>query len=328
MKYTELKNSIKEGARSVYLLEGDDAYFRQKGEELIKNAFLQMPELNFTAFEGENLKGNGLSALVAAVRNFPFMSEKRIVKVSEFYPTESEFENYLKPLFADFPSSSVLIIANGGGKKGVDLKRKQAVTFVDCSRADEETVAKWAYITFRRAGISAPVDVCESLAKYCLCNMARVSVEVQKIIAYKDGGALTQEEVDALVFKDADYRLYELTNTVSRGNYSAFCQIADELLKKGGDEVYILNGLLNYFKNLLTIYSSQTGDAQLALLLKMKEYGVKKSREQAYAIGEERLKAYVRYIYARIAEIKSGRTSPQNALQVVENAIFFQFGAN
>ncbi len=38
MKYTELKNSIKEGAKPVYLLEGDDAYFRSNGEEQLKAA--------------------------------------------------------------------------------------------------------------------------------------------------------------------------------------------------------------------------------------------------------------------------------------------------
>ena len=42
MKFTELKNDIAAGARSIYLLEGDDAYFRMKGEELIKSAFLQI----------------------------------------------------------------------------------------------------------------------------------------------------------------------------------------------------------------------------------------------------------------------------------------------
>lgn len=68
MKYTELKKSISEGAQSIYLLEGDDAYFRMKGEEQIKDAFLQMPELNFTAFDGESLKGNALSELVAALK--------------------------------------------------------------------------------------------------------------------------------------------------------------------------------------------------------------------------------------------------------------------
>ncbi len=151
MKYTELKESISRGANSVYLLEGDDAYFRMKGEEQIKTAFLTMPELNYTSFDGETLKGSGLSALISALKNYPFMAEKRVIRVSEFYPTESEYENYLKPLFEDFPPSSILIIVNSGAKKGVDLKRKHAVTYVDCGRADVDTVARWAYITLRRA---------------------------------------------------------------------------------------------------------------------------------------------------------------------------------
>lgn len=326
MKYTELKSSIKEGASSVYLLEGDDAYFRMKGEEQIKEAFLEMPELNFTAFDGEALKGGGISALVAAVKNYPFMAERRVVKVSEFYPTESEYENHLKNLFENFPPSSILIIVNVGGKKGVDLKRKRAVTYVDCSKVDVDTVAKWAYITLRRAGVNASTACCESIAEYCLCNMARVSVEVQKLIDYKKEGTLTQAEVDDLVFKDADYRIYELTNAAARRDFTKFCEIAEELNKKAGDEIFLLNGLFNYYKNLLTVLSSGGSDAELSKLLKMKEFGVKKSREQAERIGLETLEKNVDYIYSRIADLKCGRLTPQSALLLVQNSIFFGLG--
>lgn len=326
MDYTELKQSIAEGAKPVYLLEGDDAYFRMKGEEQIKSAFLEMPELNFTSFDGEALKGSGISALVSAVKNYPFMAEKRIIKVSEFYPTENEYEKYLKSLFENFPPSSVLIIVNSGAKKGVDLKRKHAVTFVNCGKADVEVVSKWVYITLRRAGVNAPTACCDSVAEYCLCDMARVSVEVQKLIDYKKAGTLTREEVDALVFKDADYRIYELTNAAASRNFTRFCEIADELQKKAGDEVFILNGLFNYFKNLLTVIASNDTGANLSKLLKMKEYGVKKSREQAERIGQSRLEEWVDYVYRAISDMKCGRLTPQSALQNVQNAIFFGVG--
>ncbi len=326
MKYTELKQSIAEGAKSIYLLEGDDAYFRMKGEEQIKSAFLQMPELNFTSFDGDALKGGGISALVSAVKNYPFMAEKRVIKVSEFYPTESEYENYLKNLFENFPSSSILIIVNSGAKKGVDLKRKHSVAFVDCGKADTDTVSKWVYITLRRAGVNTSTSCCESIAEYCLCNMARVAVEVQKLIDYKQSGTLTREEVDELVYKDADYRIYELTGAVAQRNFTKFCEIADELQKKAGDEVFLLNGLFNYFKNLLTILSSGESDAELSKLLKMKEYGVKKSREQAERIGLKRLEKWVEYIYSCISDMKCGRLTPQSAVLTVQNAIFFDVG--
>lgn len=326
MKYTELKSSISGGGSAIYLLEGEDAYFRLNGEEMIKNAFLQMPELNFTAFDGENLKGGALSQLVSAVKNYPFMSEKRIVKVSEFYPSESEFETYLKPLFENFPSSSILIISNRGGKKGVDLKRKKAVTYVDCGKAEPESVARWAYITFKRAGITCSAAACENLAAYCLYNMSRVSVEVAKLIDYKGSGELTAAEIDGLVYKDADYRIYEMTNAVSRRDFTKYCTVAADLKSKGFDEISIINGLFSHFRNLLSALSSPLSDARYAAETGAKEYAVKKSREQAAMIGANNLKNYINLFYKNIADVKSGAITPASALQICENALFFAVG--
>ncbi len=323
MKFTELKNDIKEGARGIYLLEGDDAYFRMKGEEMIKSAFLQMPELNFSAFDGATLKGSALTSLTSALESYPFMSEKRVIKVAGLYPTESEYENYFKNTFENFPQTSLLIIVNAESKKGVDLKRKRCVTYVDCNRADEETVTKWAYLTFKNAGIAASAEACCAIAKYCLCNMSRVALEVEKLIDYKGGGELTRAEVDELVYKDADYRIYEMTNAVARRDFDTFCTIERELTEKAGDETAVLSGLFSYFKNLFTILSSSESDANLSSLLKMKEYGVKKSREQARAIGSQTLDKYITCVYGALSKIKSGLTTPQSALQNVNAVLFF-----
>lgn len=323
MKFTELKNDIQEGARSIYLLEGDDAYFRIKGEEMIKTAFLQMPELNFTSLDGETLKGSSLSALIAAVESFPFMSERRIVKVTEFHPSDTDYEKYLKNTFENFPAETILLIVNSEGKRGVDLKRKGCITYVDCSCADEETVTKWVYITLRNAKISASVEVCALIARYCQCNMSRVALEVEKLIDYKKEGELTREEVDALVYKDTDYRIYEMTNAVARRDWDTFAAIEAELCRKVGDETSVLSGLFSYFKNLLTVLTADGSDRQLSELLKMKEYGVKKSREQARSIGEEKLKNMISEIYSALAEIKCGNLAPNSALQAVNCKIFF-----
>lgn len=324
MKFTELKNDIAAGARSIYLLEGEDAYFRMKGEEMILSAFLSMPELNYTVFDGETLKGGALTSLTSALESFPFMAEKRIIKVTGLYPSESEYEHYLKNTFENFPSTTILIIVNAESKKGVDLKRKHSVTYVDCGKADEETVTKWVFLTLKRAGIAASVDLCALVARYCLCNMSRVALETEKIIDYKGSGELTRDDVEALVYKEADYRIYEMTNAVARRDFDKFLSIQSELCRKNGDETTLLSGLFSYFKNLLTIISSDMSEAELAKLLKMKEYGVKKSREQARAIGYGKLKKYVAYVYSAVSDIKCGSVSPSVALEKVNNKIFFE----
>lgn len=197
---------------------------------------------------------------------------------------------------ADFPPTAVLIIVNTQSKKGAaDLKRKSGIAYVDCGKADEEEVTRWIYLTLKRAGVAADAEVCMNIAKYCLFNMARVSLEVKKIIIYKGGaGTLTAAEADELVFKDADYRIYEMTNAVAAGNYSKFYEIADELTGKGMDGMSVLNSLLSYLRNLVTIAGSKKSDGELAKILGMKEYGVKRSREQARSIGPAAPKSCVR----------------------------------
>ena len=162
MKFVLFKNSLKEGAAPIYLFDGEEEYFKERGEEMLKERFLGEPSLNYSAFHGEALKGAALTSLVAAAQSFPFMSEKRIVRVTDFYPTEKEYETYLKGYFENPSADTILLIVNSSRPKGkFDLKKMPNVTYVDCGKADEETVLRWIYTQFRRAGVRADTDCCE-----------------------------------------------------------------------------------------------------------------------------------------------------------------------
>ncbi len=313
MKFTELKDDIKNGARPIYLIEGEDAYFRLKAEEQILTAFSEMPELNFSSYDGSQYKGANLTDIVSAVMSYPFMTEKRIVKVTDFYPSEADYEKYLKPTFENMPETAILIIVNAASGKGAELKRKKCVAYIDCGKADEEAVTKWAYITLKRAGVTADVEACSAIAAYCLFDMARVASETEKLIALKKGERLTRAEVDDLVYKDADYRIYEMTDAVSRKNYAKFAEISADLLTKGFDENAQIAALSSYFRKLLITLTSDGGDASLAKAMKMKEYGVTKNRERARAIGRERLLSITDGLYELSASVKNGTITPAGA---------------
>lgn len=325
MKYTELKKFIDDGGGGAFLLQGDDAYFLSHAEDMIKGAYLNHPELNFASFEGESLKGAQTEKLINALSAFPFMSEKRVIKVTEYYPSEADFERYLKPLFADFPPTAVLIIVNTQGKKvGADLKKKSGITYVDCNRADEEQVARWIYVTLKRGGLQVDSSLCVTIARWCLCNMYRVSLEAEKILIYKGGsGVLTEEEAEELVYKDADYRVYEMTNAIASKNYVQFIQAAQELTSKGMDEISVLNSLFSYLRNIVTAATFRGSDSELSKILGIKEYGVKRGREQARAMGVEHAKKLAGNIYAAIADVKCGLLTPDSAYKMVCSQIFF-----
>ncbi|MCD8286739.1 MAG: DNA polymerase III subunit delta [Clostridia bacterium] len=326
MKYTELKNSIKNEVKGIYLLEGDDAYFRLGGEKML-TGLVEFPELNVTSFTGDDIKGDqAYEDFVDALKVFPFMSEKRVVKVSEFYPTEAEYKKYLKGVFENFPDTTILVITNTGEKKS-GLAKKKEVTFVDCSKSDRETVVKWIYLTMKRAGSPADVSVCGQIADYCMCDMSRVSVECDKLQMYKPGEKITAEDVDSLVYKDTEYRMYELTNAMAAGNYTEFCSIAQDLMSKGTDELGIINTINTFFKNLMTAVSSGGSNEDIAAAMSskfpVKPYAVKRMKEQAKAYGVPRLYELERCSYACISDIKSGLVTPPSALQNLCNRIFF-----
>ncbi|MGN0818399.1 MAG: DNA polymerase III subunit delta, partial [Candidatus Coproplasma sp.] len=240
----------------------------------------------------------------------------------DFYPSEDDYERYLKTAFENCPDTTIVIIVNQPAKKGCDLKRKKCVTYVDCNRTDEETVTKWAYLTLKRAQVAASVDACRAIAAYCLCDMSRVSKEVEKLIEL-NMPQITLREVDDLVYKDADYRIYEMTNAVARKNYSLFAEICSDLLNKGMDENALISSLLNYFKNLLIILSSSQSDARLAETMKMKEYAVKKSGEAARAFGKNKLTRFVNLLYSLSSDLRNGRLTPEVALTSALARIFF-----
>ena len=330
MKYVEFKKFTDEnGARPIYLFEGEEVYFREKGEQILKKLYVQEPTLDYVSFDGGALKGEKLKALVDAVSSFPFISQKRLVRVTEFYPTEKDFENYLKPLFENPPTESILLIVNGGkGKTGTAvLAKKPNVTYVDCSRSDEETIKKWIYVTCKRAGVYADGITCGKLASYCIMDMSRIAMETEKLLGYcaaMGKERLTDEIVDELVYPDSEYKIYELANALARKNYSEYMKIIKDLSTRGFNETSLLSSLASYFKGLYEVSLCKGSDRDVATALGIKEYAAKKNREQAAKFGKGELLALYGGVYQAISDIKCGVLTPSAALKTVTAQLFFR----
>lgn len=329
MKYVEFKKFTDDnGALPIYLFEGEEVYFREKGEALLKSRFLQEPTLDYIAYDGSALKGEKMKTLVEAVNCFPFLSERRIVRVSEFYPTEKEYEQYLEDLFKNPPKDSILLIVNAGkGKTGsAVLAKKPNVTYVDCARSDEETIKKWIYVTCKREGVYADGITCGKLASYCVFDMSRISKETEKLLGYcKATGMerLTDEVVDSLVYPDSEYKIYELANALARKNYSEYMKIIADLSTRGFNETSLLSSLSSYFRGLYEVAQCKGSDREVAAALGIKEYAAKKNREQAAKFTKEELLNLYNAVYGAISAIKCGELTPASALKTVTARLFF-----
>lgn len=337
MKFVDLKKHVDEnGACPIYLCEGEEAYFRDKAESLLKTRFLQDATLDYASFDGASLKGAKLSSLVAAVNCFPFLSEKRFVRVTDFYPTEEEYERYLKDIFENPPEYAILFIVNAQKKtetgktaekgKKANLQKKPNVTYVDCGRSDEETIKKWIYLTCKRAGVFADGIVCGKICSYCVSNMARIAMETEKLLSYLEAKGLTKltdEIVDEVVYPDSEYKIYELSNAVSKRDFNGYQKIMKELSAKGYDEASLLATLCAHFKSLYEVSGMRGSDGEIAAALSMNQYAVKKSRELAAKFGRNRVKELYESVFSAISGFKCGELTQASALRLVSAKIFF-----
>ncbi len=328
MKFVDFRKFTDEsGACPIYLLEGEDGYFRQKGEELLKSRFLGEPTLDYVSFDGASLKGEKLKTLVDAWQCYPFTGGKRFVKVTDFAPTQKDFDGYLKKLFADPPKDGLLLISNAQkGKAGtVALAKEKGVTVVDCNRSDEETVKRWIHGTCKRAGILIDGLTCSLLAAYCLCDMSRVSKETEKLIAACEGTGtnhITDQMVGEHVYPDAEYKIYQLANAILAKDYAEYVRILEDLSSKNFDAVSLLSSLASAFKTLYDVSQTRGTDREVATALSLNEYAVKKNRTLAAKIGRESILERYEELYQTICKIKCGEITPQAALKLTTARLF------
>ena len=329
MKYVDFRKFTDEnGAQPVYLFEGEETYFREKGEQLLKSRFLQEPTLDYISLDGGALKGENIRSITDAVNCFPFVSQKRVVRVTEFYPSEKDYESYLKPLFDNPPSDGLLMIINSAKPKAGQavLSKKAGVTYVDCTRSDEVTIKKWINGTCNREGVFIDGVTCGMLAQYCVLDMARIAKETEKLLCYctaENVTRLTDEIVSMLVYPDSEYKIYELANALSRKNYSEFIKIVKELSTKGFNETSLLSSLASYFKGIYETSLMRGSEKEIANALGIKEYAVKKNKEQASKFEKGELLRLYDGIYGAISDIKCGKMTPQSALKTVTANLFF-----
>lgn len=330
MKYVDFRKFTDEnGAQPIYLFEGEEIYFREKGEALLRSRYVQEPLLDYVSFDGNSLKGDKISALISAVNSFPFISQKRFVKVTEFYPAEKDFEQYLRPIFESPASSTILFISNTAKEKagGVSLSKCKNVVYVDCGKSDEETIKKWIYLTMKKAGVVADGMTCDLIAAYCNYDMARISMETEKLLLCAESAGvtrLTDEIVRENVHPETEYKIFELTNAVSRNNYSEFIRILQDLTMKTTDIIPVLSMIASYFKTLYEVRIMKGSSAAIAAELGMKEFVVRKNKDQALKFSPQTLLNCYESVYGAIAAMKCGELTPQAAVKTVTAKIFFR----
>ena len=187
MKFKDLKKSLASKIMPIYLVLGDDAFLIERSTRLIIDACNIDEGLNLSNFEGNELKGN-TERLISALTSYPFMGDKRVVFVKEYYPLTADLKA-LKNYFEDPCETTVFVIANTSKSEG--LLKMANVTEVDCSKGDESVASMWIKSQAIRGGVKITQGAIDKIIDYTGADMTKINGEIEKLVAY----ALTSGEI-------------------------------------------------------------------------------------------------------------------------------------
>ncbi len=303
MKFTEFKRGVENGeVFPIYLFEGEETFFAKKGLNLLKEKFLTEPSLNLANFEGNDLD---LNEVVSSALAYPFMSEKRLTVINEFYPKASALKE-IKNAFSDLPQTAIVIILNT--QKSDALSKLEGVCLVSCVKEDATSVAKWIKAECASFGVAIELENAKTLAEYCLSDMTRVQVEVKKLCDFVgDNGVIDSGVIDELIFKDSEHKIYEMTDYIAKKKFDLALSVIEDMLAKGEPPQKIMTSVYYYFRKLLHVSISSQSLSELSESLGVKEFAVKKLKEQASKFTKRGLKQAVDYLIESDILIKSGK---------------------
>lgn len=311
MKFEELKTSLKEEILPIYLLEGEEVFFRERAEELIKSAAIEEPQLNYAAFDASYVK-QGADNLVSLLSSCPFMSSRRAIVIREWYPAAQDLKDKALKNYFDNPyDTSVFIIDNS--KKCDALRKIKTVTVVDCQKATLDLISKFIRSKCNKEKLIISTTTCKLIAEYCLYDMTRINGEIDKLIAYKSGSdEISQKDVDEMVTKSSDYKIYEMVNYIAGKNYDAAYKILEEL-NGSSDKQMLFVSLYYHFRRMFFVSMSNKNDADLANILGVKEFAVTMARRQARSFSTKRLKKIMDKLSECERSFKSGKITFDSA---------------
>ncbi len=311
MKFKELKRSLAASVAPIYLLSGEDAFFLSYSIKLITDKVLSNPELNLTEFEGSEIKGNP-DKLLSALLCYPFASKKRVVVAKEYYPLAQDMKA-LASYFENPCETTVFIVRNQNAC--ASLAAKKNVASVDCSKGDDALLSSWISNRAKTGGVGISVAAVRKIIEFCGSDMTRINGETDKLISYAlDKGEISEADVEALCVKENDYKLYETVDFIANKRYDKAYESFIESVGAVGEWQKLFVSLYYHFRKLFYVATSNESDKSLAEYLGIKEYAVKKAREQARRFSTKRLKAAMDKLGEEDSDFKQGKLEAQTAI--------------
>lgn len=249
-----LKADLKGGrAGPLYLLYGPEDYLRDAAARAIADAALKGAALREFNESSYSLAGADVQQAIAAAEQLPMMSDRRVVRVTDFGRLREADEGALLRYVArPVETSTVIFVADE-----LDKRRKVSKALLDaCASVEFATLgdaelAAWAKSRLKDLRASTDERTLRQVIALAGPGVRRLAAELDKLAtAALPSGYVSMELVEALVGRSRELSNFELTDHLVARNRRRALETLRRLLDDGAEPLMLVGLLASNYRRL------------------------------------------------------------------------------
>ena len=270
----------------VYLITGEENYYIDFLVSKFEGEVLDEMERDFNMTTLYGIETDS-KEICSFAKQYPMMSEKRLVVVKEFQQLNKK---ELAPLsvYIEKPlQSTILVLANKNksiDKKFLDKVNKSGVVF-ESTKLYDNKVIPWINDYIKQIGFQIENSATNLIFEYLGNNLQKISNEIDKmLINLPKGSVIKLENVANHIGVNKDYNVFELQNSIGKLQYDNINKIVNYILSNTEENPIqmIFPNLFSYFTKLAIVWQlKEKSDTSVASAVGVSPYYAK---DYLYAI--------------------------------------------
>lgn len=249
-----LRTALKKGRiEPLYLLFGPEDYLRDRAAQAITDVVLYDAPLREFNESRYSLTSTDVRDAVATAEQLPMMTERRVVRISDFNKLREEDEDVLMKYIARPADSSVVIFIASEPDKRRKLTKTlmNACVSVEFVHLGGKDLDQW--LNGRLRDLNATID--KRTLEYVLTlvgrDARRLSNELDKLAtASLPTGSISRNMVDALVGRSHEQNIFELSDLLMARDGKRALQVLRRLLDDRTEPVVLIGTLAGTYHRL------------------------------------------------------------------------------
>lgn len=271
---------------NLILMYGEDTFSLQNEVRRWRKAFAEKHggEMNIEVFDKDNAKVENIASSVYAS---PFLSEKRLVIVSDFMgANNAENQKSLIPILEKLPESTFLLLLETGSpdRRTTLFKKLTSIATIKLfAKPQGPKLNSWIIQRCKLNGGTIDHNSASYLANLLGDNLFRLENEIQKLALYAGENPINISMIDELVSDNAEKSIFQMTDQLARKDIKGALSTLKSLEESGIEAPYLFAMIARQFRLMLEMKSlseQRMTEQMIASKMKVNPFVVKNTINQ------------------------------------------------